>query len=843
MLLSKASFGYFKAHPFQTLAHILGVALGVALVISIDIANFSVEKSFQLSTESITGKTTHQIVGSYGAIDQSIYIQLRTELGFRDCAPVVTGHTNVSEFNDMKMQILGVDPFAETGFRGYTGNLMGNVSTNVLSSLLSIPGSVIIAKSLASKFGLKQGDTLTLKFGGRSVQVTIYGLTQNQDDGDEILSSLIYTDISTAQEILEMENRLSHIDLILKSSDLLTLENIRETLPASINIVPAASRSNAIRQMSKSFEFNLMAFSMLALLVGMFLIYNTVSFSVVQRRKLIGILRAVGVTRQEMFLLILKEAFLLAVIGTTLGILLGIFLGTLTVKMVGQTVSDFYFALTVTQFHVSSWGLLKGSSLGILASLAATILPALEANRIQPAEAMSRSYMEIKTHQWLPKVFALGILLFFIGLVALALPTKSINVGFAATALVVIGFSFCVPLLTVFFIRILLPLISRAFGITGKMAARNISRSISRTGVSIAALMVAVCVYIGVGFMIESFKQSLVQWIDEQIRGDIQIGSSDRPRGKLAPDMLESLRAQPGVNQVNGYYLNEITSGPYANTVLFVVDRPHNQYRWLWLDQSEDRLNETLDGNNVIVSETFAWRHNIKKGENTVISLDTPGGKVDLKIVGVFSDFFVKGGRIIIKKRLYQSIWSDYRISNIELFLNPAVDTEKLVSVLQKKYTDLPIEIVSRRLLKKKIMTLFDRTFAITMALQILSALVAFIGVLNTIMSLIRERQHEIGILRANGLTLKQLWKMILVESGIMGLLAGLFSIPLGSLLAWILVAVINKRSFGWTLEFHTNPWILLQAVLLAITAAVIAGIYPALKTGKMNLINAIRTE
>ncbi len=823
--------------------HILGIALGVALVISIDIANSSVEKSFQLSTESMTGKTTHQIVGLYGAIDQSIYIRLRTELGFRDCAPVVVGHTRVSEFDDMEMRILGVDPFAETGFRGYTGSLDRQVSIDVLSSLLLTPGSVMIAKSQADKFGLKQGDNLVLDFGDRSVSVTIHGLMQNQGDNNQVLSSMIYTDISTAQEILELENRLSHIDLIIDPSDHISLEKIRKTLPTHINVVPAAKRSNSIRQMSKSFEFNLMAFSMLALLVGMFLIYNSVSFSVVQRRKLIGILRAIGVTRQEVFFRIIKETFFLALIGTILGILLGIALGTLTVKMVGQTVSDFYFVLTVTQFHISPLGLLKGASLGILASLSAAIFPALEANRIQPAEAMSRSYMETRTHLWLPKVFVLGSIISITGLVILAFPSKSIHIGFTGTALVMIGVSFCVPFLTVVLIRILLPVLSRIFDITGKMAVGNIPRSISRTGVSIAALTIAVCVFIGIGLMIESFKQSLIRWVDDQIQGDIQISSSGRSRDGLDQELVTGLKMLPTVERLNAYYLNEITSGLYANTILFVVDKPSSQYRWLWFDFNENQLNEIMDNSAVIVSETFARHHNIEKGKNAEISLETPRGKVNLKIVGVFSDFFVKGGRIIMKKQLYQSIWSDYRISNIELFLNPGIDAEKLVLKLQNKFADLPVKIRSQDFIKKQIMTLFDRTFAITMALQILSAVVAFIGVLNTIMSLMHERHHEIGILRANGLTVGQLWKMILVESGIMGLLAGLFSILPGLLLAWILVVVINKRSFGWTLEFHTDPWILFQAVLLAITAAVIAGIYPAFKTGKMDLINAIRTE
>lgn len=843
MLLFKTSIGYFKGHPFQVIMHILGIALGVALVVSIDIANTSVEKSFQLSTESITGKTTHQIMGLYGPIDQSLYVKLRTQLGIRKSAPVITGYTVVDELKKKKMRLLGVDPFAESGFRGYMADSAERVPTDILTSLLIEPGRVLISESLALENQLKPGDTLTLNFGSRKTRVKISGLLQGSGDNNAVLSAMIYTDISTAQELMELGDKLSHIDLIIPAGNNQILESIESILPKDISIIPALKRSTSIKQMSRSFEFNLMAFSMLALLVGMFLIYNTVSFSVIQRRKLIGTLRALGVTRKEILIQILTETWVLSIIGTLLGLLLGIFLGTLTVKMVSQTVSGFYFVLTVTQFHISALSLAKGAILGLAVSLVAALFPALEANRIQPAEAMQRSFIESKTLTRLPKIFALGLIIVAAGLGLLFIPSKSIAIGFTGTAFIVLGFSFCVPFLSVMMVKILLPLFFMIFGISGKMAARNIPRSISRTGVSIAALMVAVCVYIGVGLMIVSFRGSLMSWIDDQIRGDIHIGSSNETNRHLSARIIRSFKNEPDVAVAHTYYINEIHSGTYASTVLFITNSLKRNYRWIWSTSQGEPLNTQFNQGAIFVSETFAWKHHIVREKTSIIRLNTPKGPVDFPVAGVFSDFFVKGGRILMNRQIHQKYWQTNFTTNIELFLKPGVDPEQAVSTLKQNYDGDMLTIVSQTSLRRDVMKLFDRTFAITVALQILSAVVAFIGILNTIMSLMHERQHEIGILRANGLTRGQLWKLILIESGIIGFLAGLLAIPLGSVLAWILIVVINKRSFGWTLDFYSHPEILFQAIILSFLAALLAGVYPAWKTGKLNIIQAIRAE
>jgi putative ABC transport system permease protein len=292
------------------------------MMVSIDLANGSASRAFQLSTDAVTGKTTHRIVAGPDGLDEVIYGRLRTELGYSLAAPVVEGYLLAEELGEQPMRLVGVDPFAEPPFRSYFNNTQANF-TEGITPFLTNPHSVIISQPLADAYGLALGDSITLDNSGQIDSMQIVGLLEPADDAAQrALSGLIFSDIATAQEILEMPGRLSHIDLII--NDERQIERISEILPAGATVETAAARSNAVLQMASAFELNLTALSLLALVVGMFLIYNTVTFSVVQRRKLFGILRALGVTGQQLFRLILAEAAVLSLIGAIIGVGAGV---------------------------------------------------------------------------------------------------------------------------------------------------------------------------------------------------------------------------------------------------------------------------------------------------------------------------------------------------------------------------------------------------------------------------------------------------------------------------------------------------------------------------------------
>ena len=330
--------------PLQSLFLIVGVAIGVAMIVAIDLANGSADRAFQLGTETVTGKATHQITGGPSGLDESVYTTLRTQAAYRQSAPVVESYVVAKELDTQPMRLLGVDPFAEPPFRAYLGP--GDQSQapagSFLAELMARPNTVLMSSDVAARYGLKVGDTITIRSGTATKTLKLAGLLDPSDDlSRRALDGLLVADIATAQEVLGMVGKLSRIDLIVPTGEAgaAALARIRSVLPPAARVDTTAARAGTVSEMTAAFTLNLTALSLLALVVGMFLIYNTVTFSVIQRRPMLGTLRALGMTRREIFVQILSEALMLGLLGTILGLGLGVLLGRAAVQARAQAVA------------------------------------------------------------------------------------------------------------------------------------------------------------------------------------------------------------------------------------------------------------------------------------------------------------------------------------------------------------------------------------------------------------------------------------------------------------------------------------------------------------------------
>ena len=370
-LLVRSSLRHLGRHPWLTGLSLLGIALGVAVVVSIDLASGSALRAFEQSTATVAGRATHQLVGGPLGLPDALFRELRLRPGAPLAAPVVEGHVRTLGGNRRTLTVLGVDPFSEAPFRAY---LQAGTSGEV-TPLLVEPDTVLLPSATARLLGVKEGESFEVTFGGLKRRLRVVSLLTPPDERTaRALEGLVLTDISTAQELLGRTGRLSRIDLRLESEA--ELARLREWLPAGVEVVRSATRGNTVDQMTRAFRTNLTALSLLALVVGMFLIYNTMTFSVVQRRGQLGRLRALGITRGELFALVLGEAALLGAVGTVAGLLLGILMGRGLVGLVTQTLNDLYFVVSVRRLSLEPLTLIKGLSLGLGATLAAALVPA-----------------------------------------------------------------------------------------------------------------------------------------------------------------------------------------------------------------------------------------------------------------------------------------------------------------------------------------------------------------------------------------------------------------------------------------------------------------------------------
>ncbi|HZI13438.1 MAG TPA: FtsX-like permease family protein [Myxococcus sp.] len=842
-LLVRSSLRHLGRHPWLTGLSLLGIALGVAVVVSIDLASGSALRAFERSTDAVAGRATHQLSAGSSGVPEEVYRDLRLRRDAPVSAPVVEGHVQAVVGDRRTLTVLGVDPFSEGPFRDYArGEAVGDVG-----ALLTEPGTVLLSARAARALGVSAGGTLPVRVEGLQKQLRVTALIEpNDEDTARALEALVLTDVSTAQEVLGQLGRLTRVDLRL--ADEAEAQKLAASLPVGTELVRASARTGTVEQMTKAFRTNLTALSLLALVVGMFLIYNTMTFSVVQRRGLLGRLRAVGITRGELFGLVLGEAVVLGVVGTVAGLLLGVLLGRGLVGLVTQTLNDLYFVVSVRRLALEPFTLFKGLALGLGATLLAALVPAWEAARSAPSTTMRRSTLEDVSRTRAPRLALLGLGVLAGGTVLLTWPTQALLPAYGGLFSVLLGAALLVPWMTERLSASAAVPLGAAFGLLGRMAARGVRTSLSRTAVALAALMVAVATTVGVGLMVSSFRGTVVSWLDTSLQADVFISPPSlvarRGSATLVPGLAERLRTTPGVAASSTIRVTtpRVDGVP---TDLLAIDFTQTRTRpYRFKDGNPDTVWRELEASTdaILVSEPFSFHRGVGVGDSVRVSTDK--GPRDFRVVGVYFDYGSDVGTLLVPRTTYERWFDDRGVSGVALYAEPGQDVDALMASVRERTGDSQALLVrANRSLRQASMEVFDRTFTITHVLRLLAIGVAFVGVLSALMSLQLERARELAVLRATGLTPGQLWGLVSLQTGLMGLLAGLFSMPLGVALAYVLVHVINHRSFGWTLQLEVTPETLVQAMLLALVASALAGLYPAWKMARANPALALREE
>ena len=842
-LLQRSSLRYLLQHPWLMGLSVLGVALGVAVVVAIDLANVSAERAFKLSAETVAGKATHQVVGAGATLDDDVYRRLRVDQRYRRSAPVVQGYATVPGSN-RTFQLLGVDPFAEGPFRPYAGP-----SADLdLGTFMAQPNTAMMAAPTADELGVQVGDSLTIDIDGVQHPLQTVALMQADDERSRrATENLLITDIATAQSLLGLQGQLSRIDLIVPRGDAgdQVLADLRSVVGDGAQIRRSEARTETVEQMTRAFNLNLTALSLLALVVGAFLIYNTMTFSVVQRRPLIGRLRALGVTRREVFGLVLGEAALIGLVGTGIGLVGGIALATGLVQLVTQTINDLYFVVTVRELSIAPFTLAKGAVLGIGMTLAAAVAPAREATNAPVSLILQRSEQETNVRELVPWLAALGGVLGAAGVVLLVVSGQSIVWSYGGLLGIILAAALLAPAAIVGLARALRPLMNALFGVLGRMAARGVVSTLSRTSVAIAALMVAIAATVGVGIMVDSFRGTVEAWLSHSLQADVYVQPPSlvfrRSNATLQPGVVEQIKTTDGVASSHTVRRVDVQADVGPTELVAVDPGPNTPDVYRFKTGDPDAVWNDFNAEDfVLVSEPYAYRYDVGVGDT--LRLQTDRGQQALPIRAVFYDYGSDLGVVLTSRSTYTRYYDDRGVSGIAVNAAEGQDVDVLVDRIRTRAQGMQDVVAQSNIgLRESSMRIFDRTFTITTVLRLLAIFVAFIGVLSALMALQLEREREFGVLRATGMTPGQVGRYVTMQTGVMGFVAGLLSIPLGLALAYVLIFVINKRSFGWTLQLDVAPGILIQALLLGIVAALLAGAYPSWKMAQANPATALR--
>jgi putative ABC transport system permease protein len=857
---------------------ILGISLGVGVMLAIRLANTTSLGAFKLAAESIAGETSVQIAGTTGRFDEMELAELGWLRDYGIVSPVVEGfamtlspprrgatdqHPQGSPPGEF-IRIVGIDVLRDLGLRRYRLVRLGSESVNPTPrefvSLLTDPNAIILTEKFARRRGLSIGDTISLSVGGEARRFTLRGLLLDEGPARALDGRIAVMDIAAAQVALDRLGMLDRLDVKLR--DGISIEaaksEIGSRLPAGLVVAQPDEKYGQVEKMIAAFHFNLSALGSIALLVGLFLIYNTVSISVIARREEIGTLRALGLSRRAVLGLFLGEAALLAGAGTIAGLVIGRLLAAAAVRATATTVETFYIASTATDsissYRVGPGDILTAFAVALPLSLLAASMPALEASGVRPLEAMRGATRLAKSFR--PSVRHLMIAAGFL-LLALAMsvpgPVRGLPIfGYGAALALMFGGAFLTPFalwVVSAATGALVPRLMRRRTAESKLATANLRGSIPRIAISVAALGVSLAMMTAISILIGSFRETVGYWIDQTLKADIYAKSVTRTtttsEGEVPRESLDLLRSDPDVAAIDTFTALSATYNGSLITVGggdFQVLLDHGRLAYKSPSDAVERVRQAIDQDVVVVSESFSLLFRKQPGD--MVELPTRTGSHKFEVAAVYYDYSNNRGVAVMDRNTFGRYYPDLQPSSLSIYLRPGVDPERAAERLSETLgSRFQLQFTTNGSVRREVVRIFDSTFTITYALEAIAIIVAALGVISTLITLIIERRRELAILSFIGATRAQLRRVIVGEALLIGGVSQVIGVFIGLMLSLVLIYVINVQSFGWTIQFHL-PWkflVLSTVLLLAVTAA--AALYPATSVVRMKVANVAREE
>lgn len=823
----------------RTALTVVAVALGVGVIVAIDLAGVAATGSFRSSLESLAGRTDLEL-SAVGGLDERLLARLTAipyPVGFR---PRIDDFARV-ESTGVTVPLVGLDLVAE-------GDLNATTTTDGTGPAEETPAgmrdSIWVGPRLASHPGAK----LRLTLNDRSREFTIRGVLRPQGLARYTEGDLVVMDIATAQEALNKVGKLDRIEVMLPAgaNSAAWEQTLRGEISPDVSIRRPGARSDENQKMLSAFRWNLRVLSYISLVVGAFLIYNTIGISVVRRRAEIGVMRALGATRAGVLVAFLAEAAFFGVAGSLLGLAFGRLMAEGAVRLLASTVNSLYVSSRPAPIEFTPFAMLAGLGVGLGVALLSALAPAWEATRIAPTEAMARGL-----HEHRARVRWRRDLLMAIALGAAAAAASRVQpiegkpiFGYIATFLLIAASALATPALVLAVSR----LTRTAFSVEPALAVRSLAASLNRTSVMVGALSTAVAMMASVGIMVGSFRETVMLWMNTQLRADLYV----RPAGRagagqhptLDADVADQIAALPGVDAVDRFRAYEISFRGLPTTLgggeSRIVAR-FGRLRFLPGQNRERILDYLPRGDYALISEPLANKHDLRAGDS--IELPLAGAERRFKILGVYYDYSSERGLIVLDRATLLKYLPDRAPSNLAIYLKPGADAEQVRREIEISTAGRSLLIEPNGHLRAEAIRTFDRTFAITYALEAVAIGVAVMGVAGALLALVIDRRRELGLLRFLGASASQVRRLLFFEAGLLGLLANLAGLALGALLSLILIYVINKQSFGWTIQFHWPVALLGGALTLIYAATVLAAWLPARTAARLKPIEVVHEE
>ena len=852
MILRALVLRPFQRETIRTVLTVAGIAVGVAVVVAIQLANQSALRAFRESVDAVAGRANYQIVSESVPLDENILRSLQPfwQQGLR-MAPVIDAE-GVIEPDRSPVRILAVDLLSDLHFRDYryarfvTSAERRDAPIEQYLELFR-RDSIVLPAAFAAERRLTLGSTVVLNVNAQRATMVVRGLLESSGPATAFNGAMVVADISAAQAAFGLGGKLSRVDLIVPDAQAASmLSSLRRVLPTGTRIERPSRRNERVEKMLRSFRVNLFALAGVALLVGVFLVYNTVLISILRRRRDVGIIRTLGAAPRQVLFAFLAEGAIFGLAGSIAGIALGNLLATAILSLVGRTVNALYITSQPSAVVLTPGVIVLGVAVGVVLSIAAAVQPSVEASRVPPVTMIRSALQQRVAH---PAMLAAAAIVAFLAAAGASLirPWQGIAVGgYVAVLFVVAGFALLSPMIVRATAATMRPLFSGVFGVIGRLA---VASSLRRTSIASSALAVAIGMMVAVALMVGSFRETVRIWVDQTVSSDLWLrpskGLSNAQAAVFPAAISDDLARIPFIAAIDRVRGRDLLYGEdliWAGSGDFDVMAKHGDLPMVTPPSSASALTAGLRTNGVVVSESFAIKFD--KGVGDTVILPVAGGPRRFPVTGIYRDYSNDRGAVVMDRRLYVRSFGDDTINTVVIFLKAGADREQarrqLESTLGPKYGAFA---VSNESIRGEVMRIFDQTFLITYALLGVSLVVAVLGIVNTLAALILERSRELALLRVGGMSRGEIRSMILLESAVIAVASTAAGIVMGYALSWILINVINKQSFGWTIEFHAPLTLIAVSLAVTFVAAVAAGFVPARLANRIDVVTAIKSE
>jgi putative ABC transport system permease protein len=814
-----------KQEKFLTFLSIIGIALGIGLFVSIKVASDRAISSFESDIRAMSPYAKYEVFDISGIdFNEQIYKEI-IELE-EESFPVLKTFGYIPDLKET-VDINGI--YSVKAFRFLNLPLDKKID---IESFFRELNAILITKKFAKRYSLQKGDILRPLVYDREYTLKVVDII----DSNSIITNTVIMDIGNFQEYF---NKIGHLTRIDIATDEKTADNIKNILPFNLKIEKKEEIFKNQKSLIASFRYNLQFISLVAILVGIFLLYNTVFISVVKRRTEIGILRGLGADKKTIVMLFIIQGMVVGFIGSVIGISLGQLAAYFSVIAVEKTISTMYSTISISDYMITKNDAFMALLLGMLVSLVASAIPSYEASKIRPNETSREGSFEGKYKGYWKIFAAIGILFVLSGFILsyidyIYTPFDFPIFAYLGILFIIAGFTFISPFYLSVILRAIKKPSEKIFRSTGKITLGDMRGNNYRFSVALMSVAISSALIIALLTLIFSLRASLERWINQYIVADVYIKPAScksnycfYPMSEEVVEMVRSFPEVAGVDKFRALQLKLFGKKVIAGFADIEVKRKYSVKRYF--DREYDEILKEMESNEKVagISDYLSIKYGLKK--NDFIELDTHGGKEGFRINDISSSYPTTSGYIYIDRKWLKKFWGLDDTTQFSVYVKDGVDIDKFIHKLKERLLPFySLEIMNNQELRQKIMGIFNKSFAITYAIELISIIVSLIGVINTLLALVFERKREISIIRYLGGSWKQIQNTLIFSAGIVGITGIFLGTILGPLISAIFIHVVNKISFGWEIHFQIPFFYLSVITLILFLTTLFAGFLPS---------------